>query len=725
MPNKYPAWVTVLLVVGFLFTGAVSSSSAQSTAAATGIVFEDLNGNGQQDSGEEGLANVVVVGIEEDSGSPITTTTGSDGFYRLEAAVINHRVRVDESSLPFTGELTSSRLEYNLNVPTDFTAVNIDFGYREVPPANVYGTVFEDRNGNGTQDEGEPGLSGVNVVATHDETGAVTSLTTNGDGEYNLEATPINHNLRVDTSTLPFPAQLTTGREAYNLNVPPDYFAPNVNFGYQEVEPANVYGTVFNDRNGNGKQDEGEPGLSGVTIQVTHDETGAVTTLTTDTDGEYNLESTPINHRLRVDTSTLPFNARLTTGREAYNLNVPPGFFAPNISFGYQEVEPANVYGTVFNDRNGNGKQDEGEIGLSGVTILVTHDETGAVTTLTTDTDGEYNLEATPINHRLRVDETTLPFTGQLTTGREAYNLNIPPGFFAPNVSFGYQEVQPSAVSGTVFHDLNDNGVQEDNESGLPDAVLEITLQSSGETLTITTDAQGGYSFETSHSRFSLTVQTGTLPFADPVLTTTRETYQLNIPNGFIAPNVNFGYRAARSSDYPPVQAAGSGSVSRPYPFPPSPDPSDPGNLSNPLEDPDPDLPLPEELPSDAGEYALPREGSWITYHDPLSMTCSGMSFNTPASPPENVTLRLEDGGRTLIGTGFEGSTNTLTASGEIRGLYTGTITITEAGASVVMDFFLQVLTPEQAVGYLTGTAQSQGVSCQAYRSFTMEYNGS
>jgi hypothetical protein len=722
MLNKYPAWVIVLLVVGFLLSGAVSSTSAQSTAAVTGIVFEDLNGNGQRDSGEEGLANVVLVGIEEGTGSPITATTEADGSYRLEAAVINHRIRVDESSLPFNGELTTSRLEYNLNVPPDYFAVNVNFGYQEVQPANAYGTVFDDRNGNGVQDDGEPGLSGVSVVATHDETGAVTTLTTDANGDYNLQATPINHRLRVDTSSLPFNGQLTTGREEYNLNIPPDYFSVNINFGYQEVQPANAYGTVFNDQNGNGQQDENEPGLSGVIVVATHDETGAVTTLTTDANGEYNLQATPINHRLQVDTSTLPFNGQLTTGREEYNLSISPDWFAPGINFGYQEVEPANVYGTVFNDQNGNGVQDDGEPGLSGVTIQVTHDETGAVTALTTDANGDYNLEATPINHNLRVDTSTLPFTGQLTTGREEYNLNIPPGFFAPSVPFGYQEVQPSVVSGTVFHDLNDNGAQDDNEPGLPEVGLEISLRSSGETLTITTGSRGSYRFETPHRRFSLSVQTDTLPFADPILTTTRETYTLNIPNGFIAPNVHFGYRAARSSDYPPVQAAGSGSVSRPYPFPPAPDPD---NLRNPLEDPDPELPLPEELPSDAGEYALPREGTWTNYNGALSMTCSGMSFDQPPAPPETVTLRLDDGGRTLIGTGFEGGTNTLTASGDIRGLYTGTITITESGASVVLDFYLQVLTPEQAVGYLTGEAQSQGVSCQAYRPFTMEYAGS
>ena len=40
------------------------------------------------------------------------------------------------------------------------------------------------------------------------------------------------------------------------------------------------------------------------------------------------------------------------------------------------------------------------------------------------------------------------------------------------------------------------------------------------------------------------------------------------------------------------------------------------------------------------------------------------------------------------------------------------------------MDFFLQVVTPESIVGYLAGSAQAQGVTCEVYRPFTMEYSG-
>ena len=183
----------LFMVLIFLLTFP-EGALAQNSARVTGVVFEDLNGNGLQDNSEPGLSDVVVVGIEEDTGSPITTSTAADGSYTLESPVINHQVQVDESSLPFDGELTTSRLQYNLNVPPGFTAPNVSFGYQQVEPAAALGTVFQDTNGNGRQEDGEPGLDGVVLVFTHDETGALSTMITDEDGGYRFQSGgSINH----------------------------------------------------------------------------------------------------------------------------------------------------------------------------------------------------------------------------------------------------------------------------------------------------------------------------------------------------------------------------------------------------------------------------------------------------------------------------------------------------------------------------------------------------
>ena len=70
-----------------------------------------------------------------------------------------------------------------------------------------------------------------------------------------------------------------------------------------------VVGVIFVDRNGNGLQDAGEPGVPDVAL---HFEEG--TSLVSDLEGKYSYCGlTPTTHVLKVDRTTLPAGARLAT----------------------------------------------------------------------------------------------------------------------------------------------------------------------------------------------------------------------------------------------------------------------------------------------------------------------------------------------------------------------------------------------------------------------------
>jgi len=474
---------------------------------------------------------------------------------------------------------------------------------------------------------------------------------------------------------------------------------------------------VFDDANGNGSQDEGEVGLSGVTLEVTHDATGEVAQVSTGADGAWRFEASSVNHRVRVDVSTLPFLGELTTGRESYNLNIPPAFVAPLINFGYQEVVPAAATGVVFDDANGNGSQDEGESGLSGVDVVAVHDETGEATVITTGPDGSWRFEAARVNHAVRVDVSTLPWPAELTTGRSEYNLNIPSGFTAPAINFGYQEVVPAAAAGTVFRDRNANGEQDEGESGLADVTLVATHVDTGETSTITTDADGAWRFEDAGIRHVIGVDTETIPFP-AVLTTSRAEYRLNIPAGFVAPNIDFGYDVAESS--------GGGSVTESEPEP-EPSPAEPDGV-DPFEDPDPDFdPFPDPaVDEDPQPGLVPKEGPWSATNYEGFLDCGGFSLAIPASVPEIGFLEVLDGGATLIGRPVNpgDAPVTMTADAGILGRYTGAFTASEAGQTITINFFMQVVTDEYIVGYLTSTFGAEGVTCTVFRSFDLRYAG-
>ena len=78
LKSKPAMWMmTVLGLTGFGVAG--SEESASSPVEVTGIVFEDLNGNGAHDEGEPGIADVRV------SDQVSVVSTGADGSFQLQS----------------------------------------------------------------------------------------------------------------------------------------------------------------------------------------------------------------------------------------------------------------------------------------------------------------------------------------------------------------------------------------------------------------------------------------------------------------------------------------------------------------------------------------------------------------------------------------------------------------------------------------------------------------
>jgi hypothetical protein len=150
---------------------------------------------------------------------------------------------------------------------------------------------------------------------------------------------------------------------------------------------------------------------------------------------------------------------------------------------------------------------------------------------------------------------------------------------------------------------------------------------------------------------------------------------------------------------------------------------------TNPFDDPDPVMerfPLPEDLPPDAGTYPAPKAGPWSVVNYAGRMSCDNFSLDIPASPPESGILEVLDGGQTLIGSGLQGdeASITMNAHPEITGRYTGAFEGREQGVPVTINYFWQVVTDEYIVGFLTASVTSEGVSCEVYRPYELNYTG-
>ncbi len=327
-------------------------------ASINGTVYEDANGNGQQDAGELGIPGVTV-SLDGTS----TATTGQYGGYSLSTEVTGVHT-VEETDLSGYFSTTPNQVQLNVSLGGSYV---VDFGDAQTSAgfASINGTVYEDANGNGHQDAGEPGIPSVTVsldgtsTATTGQYGGY-SLSTEVTGVHTVEETDLSGYF----STTPNQVQL-------NVSLGGSYV---VDFGDAQTSAgfASINGTVYEDANGNGQQDAGEPGISGVTVSL-----DGVSTTSTGFNGYYQFITPVAGVHTVVETD---LSGYFSTTPNQVQLNVSLGG-SYVVDFGDAQTSAgfASINGTVYEDANGNGQQDAGELGIPGVTVSLD----GNATTIT------------------------------------------------------------------------------------------------------------------------------------------------------------------------------------------------------------------------------------------------------------------------------------------------------------------------------------------------------
>jgi uncharacterized repeat protein (TIGR01451 family) len=386
-------------------------TTVTTAASLYGAVFNDTNGNGNQDADETGISGARVT-----LDGTTTTTTDSNGHYTFFATAAGAHTLV-ETDLPGYRSTTPNTVVLNVTLGNSY---RVDFG--DVPTgtsetwASILGAVFHDANGNGVQDSGEVGLSGVTVTLD-----GATAITTDLYGRYSFSTTVAGVHAVVETD-LPGYRSTTPNTVVLNVTLGNSY---GVDFGDVPTNTsetwASILGAVFDDANGNGVQDSGEVGLSGVTVTL-----DGATAVTTDLYGRYSFSTTVAGVHAVVETdppsyfSTTPNTVTL---RVALGLSYQVNFGDAPVTSGF-----AAIYGTVFNDANANKTYDMNEEGIPGV--LITLD--GGITT-TTNIYGGYSLTTTMPGQHL-VTETDPP--GYSSTTLNVIKVDVTLGRGYP-VDFG------------------------------------------------------------------------------------------------------------------------------------------------------------------------------------------------------------------------------------------------------------------------------------------------
>ena len=439
----------------------------KATGAIGDFVFSDNNGNGIQDAGEAGIANVTVT-LTAPGFATMTATTNASGIYSfinlppntytvtfaapagsgLVATVANAGSDDTKDSDPISGAVTGVVLAAGQ------TNITIDAGFYHA--VNLGNFVWFDKNANGLQDAGENGLGEVIVNLYKDANGdnvpdgaSIAQTATNPSGNYNFanlvpgkyivginipngykigiatgtSATPDNDNnadnngvnqvgtqLRSNTITLVAGAEPAVAIDGDDTN-------GNLTVDFGLLAIGSIGDFVWDDQNRNGIQDAGEPGIQGATVTLTYPD-GTTSTATTNATGNYTFQN-------------------LTNGNYSVAFTTPSGYLVTATDAGSNDAVDSDPTGGTIAVSLGLGEMnttiDAGFYRIISLSGNVWHDVNGMSDNLVNNSGAAQTPPAAHIPTGLRmvlVDANTgLVVDNALVLGDGTYNFpNVVPG---------------------------------------------------------------------------------------------------------------------------------------------------------------------------------------------------------------------------------------------------------------------------------------------------------
>ena len=447
-PGEYR--IEVVALPGWVCTGdadggsdlrvAVTLASGQSATgknflgtrpgAIEGFVWNDLNADGVFDAAEMliGLGGVTV-SLETNGVAVATTTTMAGGRYLFEN-VMPGGYAVVQTDLAgwFSTADTDGGNDNRVAVSLTSGGQSTGNDFLDYTPAVISGSVRVDVNGDGQADAGDAsGISGVTVsLKTNDVTVAATVTASDGSfaftgllpGSYTLvETDPAGY---FSTSDNQLGVAVTSGQESGG-------------HVFLDAQPGRVGDFVWEDVDGDGLQDAGEPGLSNVVVRLTDPEGKEISTNLTGTAGSYaftNLAAGVYFVQILNPAGYTGTVARVGTDADvdsdgdaagwSWPVLVASGEVRDDVDFGF--YRPARLYGYAYQDADKSLTRSEGDGSASGMVVQVWLDGVQVATT-NAAANGFYEFTGlTPGTYEVRFVCSTNALTAVPTDGPDAAN---------------------------------------------------------------------------------------------------------------------------------------------------------------------------------------------------------------------------------------------------------------------------------------------------------------
>ncbi|HEX7139000.1 MAG TPA: SdrD B-like domain-containing protein, partial [Vicinamibacterales bacterium] len=488
--------------------------SCDDSFCVSGVAFSDLNGNGVRDSGEPGLDGIPVR-VESASGLILTGLTAPDGSFDICGLTSGQSFRVSSPAplgFNLTGPIDSAVASASSRVfAKDFEYV-IEVCMGNVPslifpnqplPNAIGGLKFEDTNGDGIREPGEPPLGGVTINLGPAVGPPSQTTTTAADGTFLF--TNVTPGSYVLTETVPGGfTQTVPPIGGIAVTLPPGGSSLDNVFGnFPGILKGKVIGSVFNDINGDGIRDSGEPAMFGIhfTLQLIPPPPAPpgsiLQSVVSDSHGDFEFDPVPFGQYQVAE--QIPSGFRVTTPSPTgtTNVSLDVAHRTVNVLFGNQ-TSGASISGMKFNDANGNGVLDPGELGVAGVTIVLTSGTPGQGTPVMTTTDSNGNFSFTSLQAGAYTVSEVLPpgFIQTVPGGGGTISVTVATGEAKTGLLFGNQAVAggTASISGLKYLDLNKDGVINGLDRPFPGIVFVLT-DAAGNTKTTTSATDGTFSF--------------------------------------------------------------------------------------------------------------------------------------------------------------------------------------------------------------------------------------
>ena len=471
----------------------------------TGFKWLDLNMNGYWDGAEPKLPGwtIVLDGYQTDGThvhmETVTDANGNYAFLNLKPGVYT----VTEVMQSGWINITPSSREITIIEGSDVPCAK--FG--NVPLGSICGWKFYDWDLDQMKDGNEPGIPGWKMTLTGWLSDGIPSFSQNGatpvgpivvytdangvwcfnnllPGEYFVTEEQVNgwHNTT--------PIQLHFEVTAYWLLNPQCqvlgvWVTHVIDVKFGNVPLICINGTKFNDLNGNGVRDPGEPGIPWV-IVVSGGPNNIHQTVLTDTEGNYELCGLLPGMYLISEVSR---DGWMNTTPREYLLDACQPREPITYTFDFGNFQLGKITGSKWEDMNGDGILDAGDMPIQGWTIYLDKVGGGTIST-TTDANGNFEFDNLMAGQYTVREETRANW---LHMGPSSYDVTIVSGTSEQLPPF--LNVHLSTIKGCKFNDLNGNGIRDPNEPGIGGWTIYLVWDSDPTIYSTTTDENGCYWF--------------------------------------------------------------------------------------------------------------------------------------------------------------------------------------------------------------------------------------